>query len=225
MKNKKSNSANIEKSRITITLFSITISAILILIGLEWSRHDIEYTLPAIEIEELIERDIVVQNIIISRPKPKRIIKHKPDLVDRYEKKPIIEDTTTQFTVDTTVDNGTTEIIDTILFGEDTMPTIEPIINVAQEMPVYRGGLEKMYKDLGKNIRPNRTLESGTVYIEFVVEINGELSNVNIKKGVNDVIDENALDAVKSLGKWNAGRQGGRPVRVRMILPIKFTVR
>ena len=223
---KKSKEANIERSRLAIFLFSLTISSILILIGLEWAKYDVQYTLPVMEVGELIESDIVVQDIVIKRPQPQQQSRSQRQIIDRYEVKPIIEDTTIQVAVDTGGINNITDSIVSDWRGEDTAkPTIEPIIDFVENMPTYIGGLEAMYRELGSYLKPNKTRQSGIVYIEFVVETDGSMSNINIKGGVNRYLNMNAFEAVKQLGRWNPGIQNHHPVRVRMILPIKFTIR
>jgi TonB family protein len=82
-----------------------------------------------------------------------------------------------------------------------------------------------MYKELNDYLEPNRIGISGKVYIEFVVEKDGSLSNVIVKRGVHEILDNNALRAVKKLNKWEPGIQNHHPVRVRMVLPINFKVR
>ena len=60
------------------------------------------------------------------------------------------------------------------------------------------------------------------MYVEFVVERDGSISNVNIKRGIGAGCDEEAARVVSSMPKWNAGKQNGQPVRVLFVLPIKF---
>ncbi|HPS46685.1 MAG TPA: energy transducer TonB, partial [Bacteroidales bacterium] len=63
---------------------------------------------------------------------------------------------------------------------------------------------------------------SGTVIVNFIVEIDGRITNV---KALNDIGGGCGLAAenlIKSLPKWNPGKQNGKPVRVRYSLPVKF---
>ena len=64
----------------------------------------------------------------------------------------------------------------------------------------------------------------GKVFVEFVVNRQGELSNVKVIKGIGAGCDEEAL-RVLALTHWEAGRQRGRPVNVRMVMPISFKIK
>ena len=65
---------------------------------------------------------------------------------------------------------------------------------------------------------------SGTVFIRFVVNSKGEVKNVEIIKGIDPLLDEAVIKAVKSSPIWEPGRQGIIPVNVRFTFPIKFVL-
>jgi periplasmic protein TonB len=92
--------------------------------------------------------------------------------------------------------------------------------------PSFKGGMEQMSRWLGKNLSyPPAAREAGIegiVYIEFVVEKNGSVSNVIVKQGVAPILDEAAVKAVQSMPRWKPGRQKGKRVRCLMVLPIQF---
>ncbi len=227
MEVKKSKGADLEKKKHGIFLFSLVIATGFMLMAFEWANYEVAYTLKLGEVGELIEDEVVVQDIIIVRPQPKAQPKTKNPIIDKYEKKPIEEEDTTEVIIlDTITNNIITNIIDTVSFVQvDPGPVIEPILDFVENEPVYEGGLENMYKELNDNLKPNRIGISGKVYIEFVVEKDGSLSNVIVKRGVHEILDNNALQAVKKLNKWEPGIQNHHPVRVRMVLPINFKVR
>ena len=64
----------------------------------------------------------------------------------------------------------------------------------------------------------------GRVFVEFVVEKDGSLTDVKIAKGIGGGCDEEAVRVISSAPRWNAGKQRGRPVRVRMVMPIMFKI-
>ena len=63
---------------------------------------------------------------------------------------------------------------------------------------------------------------SGTVFVMFVVNEDGAISDVQVRRGIGGGCDEEALRVVKKMPKWNAGKQRGKPVKVSFTLPIKF---
>lgn len=64
----------------------------------------------------------------------------------------------------------------------------------------------------------------GKVYIQFVVEEDGSITNVKIMRSVNKWLDAEAFRVIKSMPKWNPGTQNGEPVRTTMMLPINFKI-
>ena len=63
---------------------------------------------------------------------------------------------------------------------------------------------------------------SGRVFIQFVIEKDGSVSNVKVMKGIGGGCDEEAVRVVKAMPKWKPGKQKGKPVRVNYILPVSF---
>ncbi|MBL4670038.1 MAG: energy transducer TonB [Flavobacteriales bacterium] len=99
----------------------------------------------------------------------------------------------------------------------------------AEVMPEFKGGIEKLFEYLGKNIKyPNRDKNNGmegTVYLQFVVGKKGEIKNIKILRGVTDLMDKEAIRVLKAMPKWTPGKQSGRPVSVIYNLPIKFQLK
>lgn len=100
------------------------------------------------------------------------------------------------------------------------------IFSVVEQMPEYPGGQEKLVKYLQENIiYPEKALKAGkqgTVYIKFIVEKDGTITNVQIMKGFDAECDEVAKKIVLMMPKWNPGKQRGENVRVAFILPVRF---
>ncbi len=104
----------------------------------------------------------------------------------------------------------------------------EEIIYQFLEAPAnFKGGDVEMYKWLEKNLTyPPQARDAGIegiVYVEFVVERDGSITNVRIKHSVlGGGTEEAAMDAVKKMPKWEPGKQRNRPVRSMFVLPIQF---
>jgi TonB family protein len=100
-----------------------------------------------------------------------------------------------------------------------------PLI-VVDQMPVFPGGEAKMFKYLSTNIKyPALAREvgiEGTVYITFVVNEDGQLSNFIVKRGVAGGCTEESLRVLQSMPKWTPGKHKGQKVKVIFTLPIKF---
>lgn len=120
--------------------------------------------------------------------------------------------------------------------GEGTLPVIEPepvaeplLRDFAEVMPQYEGGLEAMMKFIQKRIRypraPRAQQIEGTVFVRFHVNGDGSVSNVEVIKGVHPDCDREAVRVISMLPSWKGGSHNGRPVSVRMVLPIRFNLR
>lgn len=119
--------------------------------------------------------------------------------------------------------------------GEGTIPVIDPepvvepmVRDFAEVMPHYEGGIEAMMKFIQKRIRYPRPAVSqqieGTVFVRFLVNGDGSVSNVEVIKGLHPDCDREAVRVISMLPSWKGGSHNGRPVSVRMVLPITFNL-
>jgi len=99
---------------------------------------------------------------------------------------------------------------------------------VVEEAPEFPGGQDAMMKFLADNITyPKEALDSlihGTVYVNFIVEPDGSVSNIEVKRGIGGGCDEEAVRVIQMMPKWKPGTQRGEPVRVQYSLPIRFVL-
>jgi protein TonB len=100
----------------------------------------------------------------------------------------------------------------------------ENIFEVVEEMPSPIGGLKTIQEKVHYTEIAKRIELEGTVYIQAKINKNGDVVNAIILKGLGAGLDEEALHAVK-LTKFEPGKQRGRPVNVKMIIPIKFVLK
>jgi periplasmic protein TonB len=101
-----------------------------------------------------------------------------------------------------------------------------PPLTVVENMPDFPGGDAARIQFLSDNLKypalARETDIEGTVYVEFVVERNGKITNIKVKRGIGGGCDEEAVRVVKMMPNWNPGRQNGQNVRVQYMIPIKF---
>ena len=109
----------------------------------------------------------------------------------------------------------------------DTISVKGPYMRV-EHQPEFPGGIEKLYRYLGKNLRypaaarGNNT--QGKVFVTFVVEKDGSLTDIRILKSLSPETDAEAIRLMQACPKWNPGIQNGRPVRVQYSMPVSFTL-
>ncbi len=102
----------------------------------------------------------------------------------------------------------------------------EQVFVVVEEMPEFPGGELALRKYIAKAIvYPTIAQENGIqgkVFVNFVVNKDGSVSNAKIARGVDPSVDAEALRVVSTLPKWKPGKQRGVPVRVSYTVPISF---
>lgn len=107
-------------------------------------------------------------------------------------------------------------------------PVQAEIFTVVEEQPGYPGGEEARISFLQQNIKyPEEAKElgiQGRVFVTFVVEVDGSITDVRVLRGIGGGCDEEAVRVVRAMPKWVPGKQRGVPVRVQFNLPIKFTL-
>jgi len=113
--------------------------------------------------------------------------------------------------------------------GNATAGSEEIIENLGvDEYPEFAGGMKAFTKYIQRNLRyPDAAQEvgvAGKVFISFVVEKDGTISNVTLVRGIGYGCDEEAVKIIKKSPLWKPGKNKGIPVRVRYNVPINFTI-
>ena len=102
----------------------------------------------------------------------------------------------------------------------------DEIYQIVDEMPSFPGGEAKLLEYISNNIHyPQAARENGIqgrVFVGFVVETDGSVSNVKLLQSIGGGCDEEAVRVIKSLPRWKSGKNHGKPVRVSYQIPISF---
>jgi protein TonB len=102
------------------------------------------------------------------------------------------------------------------------------IFTAVEQEPTPAGGMPAFYKYLQNNMRyPAVAKENnvqGKVFMQFVVEKDGSLTDVKVIRGIGSGCDQEAIRVLQNAPKWRPGIQNGRPVRVQYNVPISFTL-
>lgn len=113
-------------------------------------------------------------------------------------------------------------------------PVVEAPLTIVEQMPEFPGGEAARQKfiveEINKKGYPAMEKEagiSGTVYLTFVVEKDGSITDVKVLRGVagGPGYDKLAVQVAKSMPNWKVGKQNGREVRVQYNMPIKFSLK
>lgn len=94
---------------------------------------------------------------------------------------------------------------------------------VSEPMPSYPGGLAEMDRFIKKNLKyPKGMCVEGKVYVEFIVNENGSLSDFKVVKGLTDPFNNSALETIKKMPNWIPAKRDNQAIRTKMIIPITF---
>lgn len=224
MINKKSKKADLENKRNTLFLIGFVFALGSVLFAFEWktgSPQIMEFGNTSFAIED----DIYIPSTPPEKKEPPQQKIEVPffELVDDNAN---IEDEFVGFDSEPTDDN----ILDVKDFvfastGDKYDKTDEPFLFV-EEMPEFPGGEKALLNYLTINVKyPVVAQENGIqgiVYVSFVIDENGHINNVGLLRGVDKLLDNEAIRVISSMPKWKPGKQHGKAVKVRFTVPIAF---
>ncbi len=100
------------------------------------------------------------------------------------------------------------------------------VFTVVEQQAEFPGGFEAMGKFLAKNMKypaqARRMGIEGSVFVSFVIDREGNISEPQVIKGISAECDKEAVRVVSLMPPWKPGKQNGKPVKCRFVLPIKF---
>ena len=225
MEIKKSPKADLESKKSTFILIGLVVSLFVIWRVFEYKSYDkqtfddLQRTVEVME-EEMVEITKQEQPKV-QPPQPKPQVTQIQVVEDDVE----VEDD-----IDINAEVDQDEVLEEYDF---TPPGIEEeeiveaeIFKIVEEMPEFPGGAAKMMEYVQKNIKyPMMARESdiqGRVFVNFVVEPDGSITNVTVMRGIGGGCDEEAVRVVQSFPTWKPGKQRGSAVRVNYTIPIIF---
>lgn len=154
-------------------------------------------------------------------PPPPKI--QLPEIIEVPDEEEIEEEIEVELDVEVTEET----VIEDIVFEEAPVEEeVDEIFTIVEDQPEFPGGVQALYKYIGENLKyPSQAARmniEGKVYVQFVVDKDGSVTDVQAVKGIGAGCDEEAVRVIKSIPKYKPGKQRGRPVRVKMIIPIVF---
>jgi protein TonB len=225
MELKKNEKANLENKKSLFLQVGLILALIICIVAIEWTSGQKRDSIFDGMTEEAIEEE---QIPVTEETPPEEMPPPEVTVTDLFE---IVEDDVlieneVRFEDDETSEDKVVEIYAPVLQAEEE-ETEDEIFVIVEDMPKFRGGdINKFREWVQKRVRyPELAAENGIqgrVFISFVVETNGNVSNVAVTRSVDALLDEAAKEAVAASPKWEPGMQRGRPVRVRYSIPIIF---
>ncbi|GJM59633.1 TonB family protein [Persicobacter diffluens] len=221
MELKKDPGKDLKKRRSLFFTIGLCLSLAFSIAAFNWRVYEDKIDITGIPIDG---DDIEIVEIPASRiepPKPPRVV--NPVIIEI----PDTEDILDPDDIDIDIEVTETDKIEDVIFTDAPIEEDpEEIVVFAEKQPAFPGGISAFYKYVSKNMnypsQAKRQGISGKVFVQFVVDRDGSISNVEIMKGIGAGCDEEAKRVLANSPKWNPGKQRGRAVRVRMVLPITF---
>lgn len=228
METKKSITADLEKKKMVFTQFGIVFALLVTLAAFEYKSYDRRIINIDQRIEEVVQEEIIpITEQKVKPIEPPEAPKQTTVLMI-VENDEIVED---ELDIDADVKQNTeieVYIAPPVQREQEEEVVETEIFTVVESMPEFPGGEAAMMSFIAKNIKyPGFARESGIqgrVFVNFVVEPSGLVSNVKILRGIGGGCDEEAIRVVQSMPKWTPGKQRGKAVRVSFNLPVRFTL-
>lgn len=105
---------------------------------------------------------------------------------------------------------------------------VEPIFFIVEKMPQFPGGDIEMRRFIADNIKYPEEAKAqkiqGKVFVQFVIDKNGDVVSPKIARGIDPILDKEAIRVIQSLPKWEPGTQRGEAVNVSFTVPIDFKI-
>ena len=215
MESKKNPKISLENKKGMFFQIGLAITLVAVLISFNWKSYDkSNYNLGDLNLDDMEEEIIPITRQEVKPPPPPP---PPPEIIEIVEDEVEIENEVEIEETDTDED----EIVE---IEEDD----EEFFMVVENMPEFPGGDLGLMKFIQKNVKyPAIAKEyniTGKVYVSFIVDRQGKVTNVKIVRGVDKNLDAEAFRVVSSLPKYKPGRQRGKAVRVMFTIPINFTL-
>jgi len=229
MELKKSPKADLEKNKRVLLMFGLVLALGVVLLAFEWkSRPSAVTSLGALDLAEVEEEVIPItrqEQIPPPPPPPPPQVIEVLNIVD--DNVDILDDMSL---FDSEAHEGTfidvAPVIQTVKKEQEEEES--QVFFIVEEMPEFPGGEAALRRFIANSIKyPQIAQENGIqgkVFVQFVVERDGSVSNASIARGVDPSLDREALRVVNSLPNWKPGKQRGKPVKVSYTVPINFVL-
>lgn len=221
MEAKKNENADLQKTKLLFTNVGFILSLLIVIAAFKYHTEELAVK----DLGQVNDEFEEMQDIPLTEqpppPPPPPVVPPEPVPVPEEEIEEEVE--IPIFDADITEDAS---FDDFVLPDNMEEEVADEIFDVVEDQPEFPGGETALYKYLGEQIKyptqARRMGIEGRVYVQFVVDQEGRITDVQAVRGIGAGCDEEAVRVVKSMPRWDPGRQRGRAVKVKMIVPITF---
>lgn len=223
MEIKKSPKADLENKRSMFVLIGFVLAFGFTYICFEWTNTEV--TVHEVEDAFITQSEdlIIPQTTQIETP-PEKI--EKPKEVVQQVLKVVSDEVETTATIKIEEQSAEEAVVFTPMDVQEEEEAEEEIFQVVEKVASFPGGNAKLMEFLRKElVYPQIAIDNnvqGRVFVQFVVNKDGSIQDVKVTRGVDPILDEEAIRVVKKMPKWVPAEQRGKTVRSRFTLPVMF---
>jgi protein TonB len=218
---KKNPQADLSKKAGMFLNLGLTLSLAIVIVAFEWRTYDDSGMVDLGQVEDDFEDILEIPPTQQPPPPPPKV--QLPEIVEVPDEEEIEEEIEVELDVEVTEET----VVEEIVFEEaPEEEEIEEVFTIVEDQPEFPGGMPAFYKFVGDNMKypaqARRMGIEGRVFVQFVVDKDGSVTEVKAVKGIGAGCDEEAERVLRMSPKFKPGKQRGRSVKVRMVLPIIF---
>ena len=221
MEAKKTEKANLENKSTFFLSIGLLISMALVVMAFEWKQYDETLASLVGKNTNTFEEMIEVPPTDLPPPPPPQI--QAPVIIEVPDEKEIEEELDIKFDVEASEE---TKIEEVVVVAEEAKEEVDEIFSIVEEPASPKGGMPAFYKYVFDKMKyppqARRMGIEGKVFVEFVIGKDGSITDVRAVKGIGAGCDEEAVRVIQGAPAWSPGKQRGKSVKQRMVLPITF---
>ena len=221
MEAKKTDQADLTKKSTFFFSIGLMVTMSLVVTAFEWKDYDESMVDLMGKSTNTFEETMEVPPT--EQPPPPAPTIQQPQVIEVPDEEEIKDDIKVNLDVEVTDETKVEEIV---IQAEQPKEETDEIFTVVEESATPKGGMQAFYKFVGEKIKypaqARRMGIEGRVFVEFVINKDGSLSDVRSIKGIGAGCDEEAVRIIQSAPPWNPGKQRGKSVKQRYTLPIIF---
>jgi protein TonB len=221
MEAKKTDKADLTKKSVFYFSIGLMVTMSLVVTAFEWKSYDDSIVELKGKTTDVFEEVIEVPPTDQPPPPPPPI--QAPVIVEVPDEEEIEEEIKVNLDIEVTQDTKVEEIV---VKAEEPAEETDEIFTIVEESAAPKGGMGAFYKFVNDKVKyppqARRMGIDGKVFVEFVINKDGSISDVKAVKGIGAGCDEEAVRVIQSAPAWTPGKQRGKPVKQRMVLPITF---
>jgi protein TonB len=222
MEIKKNPEVDLEKKRSLFLLAGYVLALAVVLTAFEWKTFDASASdLGKLVIDDLEEEIIPITEQEIKPPPPPPPPPPAPE-IEIVEDDVEIEEEVEIMDVEADQETEIVEVVEEEEEGPD-------FFTIVEDMPAFPGGDAGLLKYIAENVDyPPIAKENGitgVVYISYIVDKQGNVTDVKVVRGADSFLDKEAVRVVKTIKGYKPGKQRGKPVPVQFTIPIRFVLK